>query len=106
MSGVIKVAGQKMSEKHRNEVLSTLLALQTTAQEGHRYRLQRNLYSYIERLISLQTLSVNSCDFNKVFLTTAFRNKNLKTKYCDSSTHNMHEQAMRGMKQEFEDKVL
>lgn len=36
LSGVIKAGGQRMSEKHRVEILTTLLALQTTAQEGNR----------------------------------------------------------------------
>ena len=36
LSGVIKAGGQRMSEKHRGEILATLLALQTTAQERNR----------------------------------------------------------------------
>lgn len=36
LSGVIKAGGQRMSEKHRGEILTTLLALQTTAQERNR----------------------------------------------------------------------
>ena len=33
---VTEAAGQRMSEKHRVEILSTLVALQATAQESHR----------------------------------------------------------------------
>lgn len=36
LSGVIKAGGQRMSEKHRGEIIATLLALQTTAQERNR----------------------------------------------------------------------
>lgn len=36
LCGVIKVGGQRMSEKHRGEILMTLVTLQTTAQEGNR----------------------------------------------------------------------
>ena len=36
LHGVIKVGGQRMSEKHREEILSTLVTLQGTAHEQHR----------------------------------------------------------------------
>ena len=36
LQGVIKVEGRRMSEKHREEILSTLITLQATAHEGHR----------------------------------------------------------------------
>ena len=36
LHGAIKAAGQRMSEKHGTELLSTLVALQATAHEGHR----------------------------------------------------------------------
>ncbi len=36
LHGVIKAGGQRMSEKHREEVLTTLVTLQGTAHEGHR----------------------------------------------------------------------
>lgn len=36
LHGVIKAGGQRMSEKHRDEILATLITLQGTAHEGHR----------------------------------------------------------------------
>ena len=36
LHGVIKVGGQRMSEKHKDEILSTLITLQGTAHELHR----------------------------------------------------------------------
>ncbi len=36
LQGVIKVGGQRMSEKHKEDILSTLITLQATAHEGHR----------------------------------------------------------------------
>ncbi len=36
LQGVIKIGGQRMSEKHREEILSTLITLQGTAHEQHR----------------------------------------------------------------------
>jgi len=40
LHGVIKTGGQRMSEKHREEVLATLITLQGTANEAHRYSSQ------------------------------------------------------------------
>lgn len=37
LHGIIKVGGQRMSEKHREEILSTLITLQGTAVESHRH---------------------------------------------------------------------
>lgn len=36
LHGVIKVGGGRMSEKHREEILTTLVTLQGTAMEAHR----------------------------------------------------------------------
>ena len=36
LHGIIKAGGERMSEKHRSEILGTLITLQGTALETHR----------------------------------------------------------------------
>lgn len=74
LQGVIKVSGQRMSEKHREEILSTLITLQSTAHEGHRleiYTLHALIHTPVALLVYLIFSSIQffvTNNFSRMYL--------------------------------------